>query len=403
MKRILLVLLVVLLVFPTSTALAAPVELEFFVQQSMYYDAFLDIVDRFNEQYPDIKLIATNAPSPEEVLQTRVMNDQVPDLISSWSSAADFKQYAADGYFLDLTGQEFLNTVDAGFLSSLEIDGKDYSLPLYYCTVGLYYNVDIFEKYGLEVPQTYEQLIQVCDALKENGVMPFTFPDAEDWAHGKLNMPMYVNYIDNYQQFFDNLQSGAEKAEDNEQYKEVAQMLLQLRQYAPDDTLSIDYNTSLNQFAFGEAAMAINGSWFSAQVRGQNPDCVFEMVPFPARAEGEVVIPITVDASLSISAKIGDKKEAALTVLDFFSQIENAQYISDKAASPCLVNGTSFADAALSQVIECNAEGKVAPWAQDLWPASSVNNNYKLIQQFIASRDMDELLAGTDSIFLGAK
>ena len=36
----------------------------------------------------------------------------------------------------------------------------------------MYYNKAIFDKYGLEVPTTYDEYVQVCDTLKENGVTP---------------------------------------------------------------------------------------------------------------------------------------------------------------------------------------------------------------------------------------
>ena len=38
---------------------------------------------------------------------------------------------------------------------------------------GIYYNVDLFKKHNLEIPQTWEELLQVAETLKAAGVIPF--------------------------------------------------------------------------------------------------------------------------------------------------------------------------------------------------------------------------------------
>ena len=46
----------------------------------------------------------------------------------------------------------------------------------------MYYNRAIFDKYGLEVPTTYDEYVQVCDTLKENGVTPVALASTADDA-----------------------------------------------------------------------------------------------------------------------------------------------------------------------------------------------------------------------------
>ena len=46
----------------------------------------------------------------------------------------------------------------------------------------MYYNKAIFDKYGLEVPTTYDEYVQVCDTLKENGVTPVALASTADDA-----------------------------------------------------------------------------------------------------------------------------------------------------------------------------------------------------------------------------
>ena len=48
-------------------------------------------------------------------------------------------------------------------------DGKVFMVPIFCETYGMLVNEDIFEKENLQIPGTYEQLLQACEALKSAG------------------------------------------------------------------------------------------------------------------------------------------------------------------------------------------------------------------------------------------
>ena len=52
-----------------------------------------------------------------------------------------------------------------GVLDYFTYDGEVYAIPsqIAYCT--MFYNQDIFEQYDLEVPQTYEDFLNICETL----------------------------------------------------------------------------------------------------------------------------------------------------------------------------------------------------------------------------------------------
>lgn len=53
-----------------------------------------------------------------------------------------------------------------------EADGSLLLSPVRLYWEALYVNTDVLARYGLTVPQTFEQLLSVCTALKQNGVQP---------------------------------------------------------------------------------------------------------------------------------------------------------------------------------------------------------------------------------------
>lgn len=71
--------------------------------------------------------------------------------------------------------------VDASF-SSVTFDDKIYGVPVENTAVALvFYNKAIFEEYGLEPPQTYEELLNVVDTLTAAGIAPFALANKTKW------------------------------------------------------------------------------------------------------------------------------------------------------------------------------------------------------------------------------
>lgn len=66
------------------------------------------------------------------------------------------------------------------------------------------------------------------------------------------------------------------------EYKEVADRMLELIQYGPDDPFAYDYNGACTAFAKGEAAMYPIGSYAIPQIQSVNPDMDIDSFVTPA-------------------------------------------------------------------------------------------------------------------------
>lgn len=385
-----------------SSAFAAPVKMEFFFSQGLYYSVFKGLIDQFNKANPDIIIEPNTSPEPEKVLQTRVMSNTVPDLISLWSSSADFKAYAKDDVWLDLTGQPVLKKVNQDFLKSLRIGGKDYSLPYAYTGVGLYYNKKIFSDNGLTPPKTYDDLINIAKKLKAKGITAFAFADKDDWTHGKLNMPLYVVTIPNWQKFFSDLEQGKVSAKSNPDYRKFAQRVLELREYGQSDSLASDYTASIAMFANGKSAMLIEGTWALGGLLEANPKLDTELLPFPGNTVDTYNFPITIDTSFAVSSRVKDKK-AALKVLDFLASAKAAQEYTTALGCPMLIQGIAANVSQFKPIMAAYAKGKAAPWPQDLWPAEVYPENYKVVQNLVLTKNIDQFIEQTDKMFADAR
>jgi raffinose/stachyose/melibiose transport system substrate-binding protein len=401
-RRLSAIMLVVLAIVAAEGLYAAPVKLRFFSSQAIQYPWYKAIIDDFNKNNSDIIIEPFNAPEPEKVLQTMVMSNAVPDICSLWSSSADFKQYAMDDVWLDLTGQAFLKKVDENFLKSLKVNGKDYSLPYSSTGVGIWYNKKIFADNKLALPKTYADLISIAKKLKAKGIIAFAFDDKDDWTHGKLNSPLYVVTIPNYQQFFADLAAGKTSAKSNPAYRKFATRVLELREYAQPDTLGTDYTAQNTLFATGKAAMMIEGNWALDGLLQIDPKLDIALIPFPGDTATGYNWPITIDSSFAISSAVTNKA-AALKLFDYFATTEAAQKYANLSLSPMLIKGIVCKVPQLQPVLDAYAKGNSAPWPQDLWPAQVVPENYKVVQNLVLTRNIDQFLTETDKIFAEAR
>lgn len=79
----------------------------------------------------------------------------------------------------------------AGFQALSAYEGKQYYLPLGYAWTAVYYNRALFDQYGLQPPQSWEEFMAICDTLLVNGETPLSVAGNDTW----LTM-LWFDYLD---------------------------------------------------------------------------------------------------------------------------------------------------------------------------------------------------------------
>lgn len=131
-------------------------------------DYWNEIIADFNEEYPDVTvdLQVLDWGNLTPTVNTLIQTKQYPDILN----VSNYQDYASAG--LLYTGDEVLSEeVLADFLPAYrangEMDGKLYGIPFIASANVMYYNVDILEQAGVEVPTTFDELLEVCEAVKQ--------------------------------------------------------------------------------------------------------------------------------------------------------------------------------------------------------------------------------------------
>lgn len=138
--------------------------------------------------------------------------------------------------------------------------GTIYGVPVAGVTHGVFYNKDIFAKYDLDEPQTWDEFLAVCQTLKENGEVPISQGGLDDWTlYEVVFSGLGANFYGGEEARQALMNGQAKLTDDN--FIEAFEAVNQLVPYFPVGYESLDYVSMQQMFATGQAAMFVAGSW----------------------------------------------------------------------------------------------------------------------------------------------
>lgn len=145
-----------------------------------------EIIGDFEKENPDVKIdleVLSNEQYKDK-LKVLSTSDELPDVGMTW--AAGFLEPYVNGKKFapldDLLEGDLKDRFVSGTAEAYAIDGKTYGLPLELNVAIVFYNKAIFEKYGLEVPKTYEEFEQVVKTLSDKEVAPIALGNKDRWT-----------------------------------------------------------------------------------------------------------------------------------------------------------------------------------------------------------------------------
>ncbi|MYE27049.1 MAG: extracellular solute-binding protein [Chloroflexi bacterium] len=101
----------------------------------------------------------------------------------------DIESYVAEGWMMPLNDlidkyEDEYQISDILGIGDMTVDGMVYGLPMEQNTRHLFYRPDLLDKHGIEVPETWDDVIAACGALQaeDSIVIPFTTQLHAGWA-----------------------------------------------------------------------------------------------------------------------------------------------------------------------------------------------------------------------------
>lgn len=285
------------------------------------------LFDSYMEENPNvtIEVEALDDESYKTKFKAYATGGNMPDLVNIWCSPSFLDEVVAAGTLEPLNADDY---TDYGFtegsLDGVTYDGQIYGLPRNTDVLGFYYNKDLFEANGVEVPTTWDELLAAAQVFQDAGISTIAMDGQDKWplAHFINCMIGTVKGADTYTTMVNSVQnsdySDPAWKDTVTAASEQASLLFQ------PGFETTDYATAMNLFMNGQSAMFFMGSWEMSMA----PDFevgYFTMPDFDG--DGQGVIGAYNGGGYAISSSSAVKEEAT-ALLNYMFQPENWSKLS---------------------------------------------------------------------------
>ena len=357
-----------------------------------YFDA---LEEEFNATHDDIHLTIDSPNDASTIMKTRFIREDYPDIIGIGGDI-NYSYYVDAEILADLSDWEGMSNIKQSYVDIAEAlefvptDGT-FIAPYMANAAGILYNRDMFEEHGWEIPNSWDELIDLCEEIEAEGILPFYFGFRDTWT---CLAPWNSIAVDLAPADVCKQVNRGETTF-TEEYREAAEKYLELMNYGPDDPLAYGYNDACTAFANGESAMYPIGSYAVPQIQSVNPDMNIDSFVMPANDDPEGnTLNSGIDLGFSVTAAC-ENKEAAYEVLDFLYEDDNIQaYIDDQNAIACK-EGDYKLGSMLDGMSEYIESGNMTDYQDHYYPSEMAVD--AILQTYIVDGDLEGFLKRFDT------
>lgn len=334
---------------------------------------YQELADALHEKYPDIKIefMQYEGYNMSGLIREEFETGMLPDIINATYIQPDELQKAN---LLDLSSYEFVNNYSDNMLNISNVDGSIYMLPSNYKVIGIYYNKTVMEKYGWELPETFEELLELVPQIKAEGLKPvaavMTLPGYSFHDFFALGNTFYFNTLEGAQWKKDFLTGKANASGNLEPALEYFQKWIDEGLIDPSDMYNYDTDT---QFKKGEAVFELSLGSESSMDFDDVGHMEYGIMPWLPQEGGEPMLINNISRYYALNKSLGEpgneqKLQDALHFMEFLSTPEGQSALdpSKDVISP-LKTAEIDEDSMAYAVKELIASGNTIPLVYSGW------------------------------------
>ncbi|NAZ08730.1 MULTISPECIES: carbohydrate ABC transporter substrate-binding protein [Virgibacillus] len=280
-------------------------------------------------EYPDVLLLATNRP--EALTETLIKENGLENISDVLNMNIPTEKVTVNKKLLD------------GFTDTLATNpyanGETYLAPMFYSPTGLFFNAGLFEEKGWKVPETWDEMWELGEKAKKEGISLFTYPTTGyfDTLVGSML------YAAGGPEFYNAAMTYEDGIWETEEASQVLQTIEKLAEYTHSDTVANanpnDF-TKNQQFILDNKALFMpNGNWVVDEMKEAPRSKNFQwgMTSIPAFEKSGDRYAFTFFEQIWIPAAAKHKDEAKEFITYMYSDEAASIFLDAGAVQP--ING----------------------------------------------------------------
>lgn len=236
---------------------------------------FLKTLEEFQQEYPwiHVEVDMNEAEAWRTKIKTMVQAGEQPDVFY-YNAGGLLKAFVDAGAVMplnDYLDEETRSRIIEGTLSNMTFDGKIYGLPYTLACSVMYCNTELFEKHGVKIPETWDELLEAVRTFSAAGVTPMAVGGKDRWP---TNMYMdiinlrFAGYDECYNAFY-KTENGSFLTENWVKSVEAFVELVNAGAF-PRDAAALTRDESEVPFYAGQIPMYVNGQWTAANCQADS-------------------------------------------------------------------------------------------------------------------------------------
>lgn len=256
-----------------------------------------------------------------EILTTGIATGEAPDVF--FISPGDWRRYAEgelalplEQYFPEYLKDDLL----PASIDAVTLNGHIYSVPFEMEPVALWYNKEVFQEAGLELPTTWEELVNVAAQLTTSDRYGILIPTSPDYYQNFVFYPFL--WMAGAEVMNDDFTAAAVNTPEAARALDLWGTLVSKGYAAPADVGPTD-----DRFPTEQAAMFVSGYWVYGWIEANYPEFVEKLgvTIIPAPDKGDEAKTVYGGWTVMVYSGTTHPDEAAEFAINMFGAESNAR------------------------------------------------------------------------------
>ncbi|MFD5875430.1 extracellular solute-binding protein [Streptomyces sp. NPDC060322] len=367
------------------------------------------VVAAFERENPQAKIAVTYAGTDQlqSALPAGLSSGKGPDVFTVWpgyGNPAAVRTLEAAGRLADLSGLDFVRRVPEDTKWVTRVGGSTYAVPANYSGIGAIYSKKAMRDIGGTSPETWDELLQLCDKARAGGKVLFALGVETPWVtqladYALAATTVYADHPD----FATEMSNGRATFADSGWRKALEKYVeLNERGCFSSNPAGGSYETSIQDVAEGRAVGVVQVASSTSAITAAAPGLQLGMFALPAGNDAaKTHMPGAVSAAYGVNSH-SSNKELALKFVEFLgSDTGQNLYNQDSGTLPAIPNDRFTAAPVLKPLVEHQKAGTTVPFMDQLWPNPQVQQEHFVqIQALLSGRaDVDGVLTALDETY----